>query len=63
MLFVDLLRLECKVKRNLGKPVVILLQSSRSEMIMTWAKMVARNDSAEEKAGGVGEGKQICQIK
>lgn len=63
MLFVDLLRLECKVKRNLGKPVVILLQSSRSEMIMTWARMVARNDSTEEKAGDVGEGKQICQIK
>lgn len=63
MLFVDLLRLECKVKWNLGKPVVILLQSSRSEMIMTWARMVARNDNAEEKAGDVGEGKQICQIK
>lgn len=51
------------MKGNLGKPVVILLQSSRSEMIMTWARMVARNDSAEEKAGDVGEGKQICQIK
>lgn len=49
-----------ETKVELGKPVGRLLQLSRREMMMTWARMVARrNDSAEEKAGDAGERKQI----
>ena len=49
-----------ETKVELRKPIGRLLQSSRREMMMTWARMVARrNDSAEQKAGDAGERKQI----
>lgn len=49
-----------ETKVELGKPVGRLSQLSRREMMMTWARMVARrNDSAEEKAGDAGERRQI----
>lgn len=42
---------------KLGKPFKILLKSFSRKMIVTWARMVARNDSAEEKAGNAGNRK------
>lgn len=36
-----------------------LSQSSRREMVMTWARIIPRNDSAEGKGGDAGEREQI----